>query len=1079
MASTFIRLKRNCPICAGARRDCRKSSRDGSELIHCRSGHEPPQGWRQVGEDAYGFGLYAEGTGDDRTSDEWRQKQQERARRREQERLEALAALPTLQERHDVLSQRPRRLTAAQNADLLRRGLTQDEIDGCLSRGWIWQERGGYGIAAIDHITGLIAGGQLATDNRNPKYLWLLAGQTNLRETGQNPLAVWVSPGFDSAKPYTLNFCEGFLKPLVSALKSWRSNHQQVWVGAAGGIFQDAAVARAIGNLPIPEAHLLWPDGGAVANPHVLRGYQGLHQILHGLGRRLEVQWWEQITKADPDCDELGGGETIDRLAWDEFAAIARRKHKPDRILNQRYLGKIELPAAGLLTLSAPTGSGKTESEEDLLYQFFHHHPNGLADAIGYRNGLLLQTARRINAKGRVQILHKFQMDRDSGGWKDAQCLAYCVNSLDSRIDTLLQAIDEGRKVLVMLDEAGFILRHALEMMKRQSQTGLNFARLLQRIGQGGGYVVAAQADLDDTTIALLRELTGENFPITSIENVWKGSPWQCNFISVLNKQGEATNALGTLGAFERVLWSLDRGEFPLVVSTGQRWLEVLETALQPAKFFRVDAVTVAAARAAGDFGTREQRLILKLFEDPKGAIAQIRKLGFAAVGLSPTAESGLSIEQAGFDRIIGLFQAGDSEQALQLLARDRNPNVPRDIFCADKAPNLGELLTPEQIRENWRLNTRQSFQFAKARDYLSAEELAVYDRERDRLLEILTTYAARYQAERQVDMAALNANLRARLERAGHGLQLETIGLREETRERWQNAKEKIDRQLHQTFAECPVISLTEAQEIQRSGQGTREQNFSARKTLLLESYPGLPLEDAGFVGRVLFERRGKALEQYRQCWLLKNPAVAAAIDRHCWKGQLQSGIIWEPSIKREAYKASTLADSGILEVISLEEYSEHSPEVQRVKGYCVQNKAELRRVLGYASAFREEHSAIEIVGWLLRRLGLSHKRIRREGGRGNQVWFYRVTDKHANDRAIVEAALAVKWQNSEALQGAHSDSGRSNFSAIQDLRKIGSTAAMDPPPIPPIERGIELEGIDPDSGWSWEVTIEGDEAA
>jgi hypothetical protein len=523
-----------CPVCGVTDGRCRTHA--DSELVLCASVNDRllvPPGWRFAGlaKNPLWGKLYPDNQRDwpERQRQQWQADRSERRQRIAQQQQAARAALPTLQQRHDLLSAKPHVLTVAQNADLLRRGLTQHEIDGCLSRGWLWQERGGYGIAAIDPVTGLIVGGQIANDSRTPKYSWLLPGQTNLPETGQNPLPVWISPQFDLSNPAQVRVSEGFLQSLIVALVAWRTDPQIITLGAGGAHWGDCALSRVVAGLPAAESFVLYPDSGSTANTNVLGGYKSLHDNLRRLKIRLQVAWWGQWRKKlDRDPDELDGSENIEIHSWKWFQQFLHpefwhQTHKPAIVLNDRYLPEIELPAGGsILAVDSPMGTGKTHALEGLLAQFWERHPDGIADLVGYRNGLLLQTCDRINRGGRVTITHKHEMSRDSGGWVDAPSLAYCLNSLDSRIDALNTAIDDGRTVLIGLDEVDFIVDHWLEMMRSQPSTGLEFAKLIQRIGQCEGYILALQADLVGLPLNFLRELA-PNFPLQLIKNNWRG----------------------------------------------------------------------------------------------------------------------------------------------------------------------------------------------------------------------------------------------------------------------------------------------------------------------------------------------------------------------------------------------------------------------------------------------------------------------------------------------------------------------------------------------------------------------------
>ena len=211
----------------------------------------------------------------------------------------------SLQERHELLSKRPRTLTAAQNSDLVRRGLFQSEIDLALKKGWLFAEWGGYGIAAIDPQTGLTVGAQLAKDNRQPKYHWLLKGQTRLPETEQNPLACWISPDFDYSKPPRVFLCEGFLQSMIAAIEAWRHDPQIIFVGAAGHSFGEQALLRVLDALGDCDSVTLCPDGGSVKNKGIVKSYLKALGFAQSWGFSTSILWWGQSEKAKNDVDEI------------------------------------------------------------------------------------------------------------------------------------------------------------------------------------------------------------------------------------------------------------------------------------------------------------------------------------------------------------------------------------------------------------------------------------------------------------------------------------------------------------------------------------------------------------------------------------------------------------------------------------------------------------------------------------------------------------------------------------------------------------------------------------------------------
>ena len=786
----------SCRVCGDVSGKCRTFA--DSPIVLCMNTTDQfstPNGWRFLGTTT---GSYFAGKlfpiNDSSPRKTALERRVERDKRKAAAAIER-ANLLSLTDRHEILSNKPRTLTASQNADLVRRGLTQTEINDCLSRGWLWAEWGGYGIAAIDPVTGLIVGGQIAKDDRTPKYKWLLPGQTKLPETGQNPLPVWRSPNFDATKPAEIRFSEAFLKPLISALVAWRTNPQIIYIGTGGRTFQDRSLERVLGALP-DSPMTLYPDAGAVLDCGVMQSYKNLAKLICPTvesPRRLEVAWWGQVDKTHPDCDELLGTEQITRLPFWQFQQKTRAL--VTTAVNSRYLDPVALPSLpGNLFVSSPTGTGKTEIVEDLISQFFTRYPDGIADLIGYRNGLLLQTVSRIASKGRVNTVHKFNMDLDSGGWNGANSLAYCLNSLDQRLNALHRAIDSGRKIFLVLDEVGFIVSHWLELMKSQPQTGLNFARLLRRIGEGHGFIAGLQANLRDTPIALIQELTEKNFPLSIVRNDYQGEGWNTKIISTLSKKGQTTNHDAGLNAAQTSLEGVKEGNFTLVTTSSQGWLEQLDTVFdgEGFKLLRVDALTVAESSSRATIG---HQLIQQLFKEPKEAIERAKALGYHAIGITPTAETGISIDGTNFDQIIEYSPVGTPEATLQRLARDRNNSTPRSIFATNRAADYRADLgsSAESVLKKWDLNSRQGFNAARVLEVLNSEEQEIYVTEQDELLAILVRHAARSVVEGNNDRRELNLNIERRLLEDGHSVERLITEVTSAFRDLWKIAKATI----------------------------------------------------------------------------------------------------------------------------------------------------------------------------------------------------------------------------------------------------------------------------------------------
>jgi hypothetical protein len=369
MPSTFRPLKRNCPICSGARRDCRENTQ--SHLIHCRHNVGEVPGYKEVGEDKHGFFMWAVDDGCDRKEElELKRRSREALKQqRLQQEQDRLSQLLSPSERdiqiRKLLAQLG--LKAAHKADLHRRGLTDSQIEAGLFRSVEpWQKldrdishrlaginiigsglttpHSGY-LCPIWNPEGQIIGWQLRLDKAEDggKYRWPTSaskkrpqGPTAHLPNGELPLTC-CRPLEGKPQILTIGLIEGVgPKPFITAqLRS------QIIIGAAGGNFA-ASQETLKAYLDTVSAELrtrqltLYPDAGAISNSHVMRQYRRLKELVTRWGYTLRVAWWNQVYKnADLDADELlaaGRGEEIEEITWAEFEAHA---HNPNRIYQE------------------------------------------------------------------------------------------------------------------------------------------------------------------------------------------------------------------------------------------------------------------------------------------------------------------------------------------------------------------------------------------------------------------------------------------------------------------------------------------------------------------------------------------------------------------------------------------------------------------------------------------------------------------------------------------------------------------------------------------------------------------------
>ncbi|TVQ08163.1 MAG: hypothetical protein EA368_12355, partial [Leptolyngbya sp. DLM2.Bin27] len=270
--SGFKSLGRDCPICQGARRDCRESLSTG--FVFCRHTEANPGGqWRYIKDDAHGFGVWAWGEG--KSND----------RPLKVTFIPPKAPVPTLPPAarntgyRALIEHYP--LTPKHRATLAQRPhITEAELEAIapylftwsggatapaaaaglpgVVAGQLWPRAQGWAIA-IPNASDEIIGAQI----KNPQggYFWAShADQAPVQlPNGELPLGVYGTPTDNGV----VNLGEGFFKPALSAAR-----HGGAWVGAAGGNWASSphhlrAALDALGCQQV----VLNADGGAIANP--------------------------------------------------------------------------------------------------------------------------------------------------------------------------------------------------------------------------------------------------------------------------------------------------------------------------------------------------------------------------------------------------------------------------------------------------------------------------------------------------------------------------------------------------------------------------------------------------------------------------------------------------------------------------------------------------------------------------------------------------------------------------------------------------------------------------------------------
>jgi len=730
-------FKEKCPVCQGVRRDCRQNLTN--EQVHCRAGLEP-LGWQYLRTDRYGFGVFQENAISSQSSLEWREfkekKKQARLRElRENEQRAKLCLSPELRDKYyrELLAQLT--LDESDREDLLRRGLTPQEIsDWGFKSVERWQKlefplpfnlpgvnlRGdqlnvpdpGYLCPVIQNS--LICGFQIR--RRDPgedgRYRWLTS-RTKKRPNGQTPhlkngeLPLLLLP---SSNSQGIALVEGTgVKP------RWvQSRYQFSVIGAAGGtwLFSPELLTNTLAGFE-EKVITLFPDAGDVLNDHVMTRWLRVYQFLKGIGYKIQVAWWGQITKDDDDIDERPV-EPFTTISFPRFLKIAKDLGTEDQVAKslqildaenetQQYhrltqltkqpwrsinTSKIDLEALNLergaiYILCSAKGTGKTNALKKFLQSF--------ENIFAWFNRVSL--ARE--ASKRVGLLWREDLGPFSGSLK----VSFCSNSSFKFNPALLK--NNG---LLLIDEVDQVFDHNFGATCNQGGIRPLILNALQAqidaAIAGGGTCLLMSADITDKEVEYIEQLAPEGVPVRLIVNTYL--PSLGKVLLDTSKTPEAN--------VKRLIEKLEAGQPCFVVDD-------LKSGVNGCK---------SIAQYIRTIHPEWDEQILEINGDTSGdpiVIEQLQNINEASksyrlICCSPSVTSGISLENGRFaEGVFGFFSGVlVVSQAAQAIARVRGANNIH-LWAAEKG--IGFLANrscdPEEIKNWYQRNYEKNCRFLLA----------------------------------------------------------------------------------------------------------------------------------------------------------------------------------------------------------------------------------------------------------------------------------------------------------------------------------------------------------------------------
>lgn len=366
--SRFIPTQRQnpCILCGDVSGKCREID-DLRLCMEYTDRHESIPGLQFIGRSKDGlWGKWIPINERNRSEEERKRWQQDQAFKRQlreqteaQRRAEALS--PQERDRHyrNLLSQLT--LHPDDRADLLRRGLTSEEIaDWGVKSVERWQKlelelpytlagvaltgdslnisKSGY-LCPVFDMEGYIVSFQIRLRAaENQRYRWLSSRSSKHRPNGPTPhlpngeLPLAVHRPIQVTRQ-AIVLVEGVgAKPFLTARR-----REQITVGAAGGQFPSSpqTLKDILDRLTVETNTNLIEfavDAGMINNERVLERYYATWELLQSWGYEVAILWWGQISKADGDIDELENFACVEAITVEQFKVITQ---EADSILNR------------------------------------------------------------------------------------------------------------------------------------------------------------------------------------------------------------------------------------------------------------------------------------------------------------------------------------------------------------------------------------------------------------------------------------------------------------------------------------------------------------------------------------------------------------------------------------------------------------------------------------------------------------------------------------------------------------------------------------------------------------------------
>jgi hypothetical protein len=622
----------------------------------------------------------------------------------------------------------------------------------------------------------------------------------------------------------------------------------QIVIGASGG--QHAGSPQQLGDYLKAAAAMgidvstiqIYIDAGDIVNPHVMKRLVNLVDLLESWGKTVEIAWWGQQTKEEPDIDELEDISQIAYIPVEQFQPLTefkanllaseqefKRKQKQlkeDKIERAwqkltslttapwKRINKPQLEPSDFadwekshiyLVISAK-GTGKTKSIKPVVDKFSN------AIAPNARRSLARTLAHNL------ELTHLDELKSFTGSLK----VSCCLDSLWQLSPGVLRT-----NGIFLLDEIDQVLVHAFGSTCNKDGKRPRILKHFEAClaaALADGLVVGMSADITDSEVALLQNLLNSlnlNSEIRIVVNEYQPPKGDCYYFTDENPDG----------SIDSVVEDLRKGRNVYLIDDTKNGIRGCRSVAAYVK-----SVLPALANSIVEINSDNSGsdAIKAYLENINEASLSTRLLA-----CTPSITSGISIENGHFDVAYGIFYHLPVNQASQALARPRGCKLFK-VWVAEQGRRYeaNKSLFPREIKAWYNRNYNANAKFLQS-------VLVDYNPLTDEWSSAWFEYQCQVFAYQNLCMTDYRRRMKERLESEGY--KVKEISSGNKTNQNLPLTWEQISLDEASEVAQAELLSERELESALSLDSPPPELLPRIRKTLLLKRY-GEKIVDAIF---------------------------------------------------------------------------------------------------------------------------------------------------------------------------------------------------------------------------------------